>query len=351
VSTDRCARILRRPNLDVVLAPDTAHTRSWSDVVALPCSRTLISIGWITPVKGADVTGLVQSFSTAVAALALSECPPGLLLRHLDALVLVSPGVERVAVSLAQFDAAGGEFVVGDAGMPAPVIYRPRDDQLIVLDGSMGAELGIRTHHFRQQTSCVEPEDILALVPARQFDARRGPVTPLPQWVRRIAESAADISQLATILDRVSGGADLAVAVVRDQGIPVKEFKLAADEEIAVVRQGVRQLLAEWELADLTNDIVLVVSEMLANALHHADGSIAAVRIHRRPDAVVVEVSDRGASMPLLGQPAFDDDRGRGMFLIDRLADRWGTRRTDDGKVVWCELAIPESMSQPKCLA
>ena len=348
MSPNRCARLVRRPNLDVVLAPDTAHARSWSDAVALPCSRTLISIGWITPVKGADVTGLVQSFSTAVAALALAECPPGLLLRQLDALVLVSPGVERVAVSLAQFDAAGAEFVVGDAGMPAPVIYRPRDDQLIVLDGSMGAELGIRTHHFRQQASAVEPEDILALVPARHFDARRGPVTPLPQWARRIAESAADITHLAASLDRVSGGADLAVAVVRDQGIRVKDFKLSEDQEIAVVRQEIRQLLVEWELVALTDDIVLVVSEMLANALHHADGSVAAMRIHLRPDAVVIEVSDQGAAVPRLGQPAFDDDRGRGMFLIDRLADRWGFRRIEDGKVVWCEMAIPESMSQSK---
>ena len=133
---------------------------------------------------------------------------------------------------------------------------------------------------------------------------------------------------------------------MRDQGIPVKDFKLSAEDEIAAVRQGVRQLLAEWDLVELTDDIVLVVSEMLANALHHADGGVAAIRIHRRPDAVVIEVSDHGASAPLLGQPAFDDDRGRGMFLIDRLADRWGFRRTDDGKVVWCEMAIPESMSR-----
>ena len=337
---DRSAGLVLRPNLDAVVMRRSGDRVSWSDAVSLPCSRTLLSVGSITPARGADVSGLVDSFRTAVHALALSECPPALLLRHLDQLVSASPRVDRLSLALASFDAPTFELAVSDAGMPAPVVYRPSTDTITSLDASLGAELGIRTHRFRQQVVTVEPGDVVVMVPADHFDARRGPVTPLLAWVRRIAEEAGTAAGLAEVLGNGSGS-DVAVAVVRDEHLPVLSLELQENVQMAAARHVVRERLTGWDLPAVVDDVVLIVSELLANALHHAGGGHAGLRVHRRSDALVIEVSDSGAAAPRLGQPGFDDDRGRGMFLIDRLSDRWGYRHVDDGKVVWCELALP----------
>ena len=55
------------------------------------------------------------------------------------------------------------------------------------------------------------------------------------------------------------------------------------------------------------------------------------------------EVVDDSAALPRLRQAADDDERGRGLQVVSQIAQRWGTRRTSAGKVVWCELAVPST--------
>ncbi len=56
---------------------------------------------------------------------------------------------------------------------------------------------------------------------------------------------------------------------------------------------------------------------------------------------LTVEVSDAGGQTPQLRPFAEQDEGGRGMFLVSELAQRWGSRLTRDGKVVWAELELP----------
>jgi hypothetical protein len=49
-----------------------------------------------------------------------------------------------------------------------------------------------------------------------------------------------------------------------------------------------------------------------------------------------VEVTDRSTyALPLPGSPTPESESGRGLILLDALADRWGTSPMDDGKTVW----------------
>ncbi len=96
--------------------------------------------------------------------------------------------------------------------------------------------------------------------------------------------------------------------------------------------------------ADRAEDIRVCVSELATNALLHGTPRGREFRVHVtvEDDAVRVEVHDAGQAPPRLCTPADTDDHGRGLQLVDALADAWGTSdRTGVGKVVWAVFKSP----------
>ena len=86
------------------------------------------------------------------------------------------------------------------------------------------------------------------------------------------------------------------------------------------------------------DDIVLMVSELVTNAMQHALSEITMV-LQAHDGVVRVEVIDRSAAVPALlgvGSPARS---GRGMQVVDRLADAWGVLPRHSGKAVWFEVS------------
>ncbi|MBD0842865.1 ATP-binding protein [Streptomyces sp. TRM68416] len=94
--------------------------------------------------------------------------------------------------------------------------------------------------------------------------------------------------------------------------------------------------LAEWSRAD---DVSLCVSELATNAVRHGapPGRGFLLRVRYDGDVVRVEVHDSGDGWPYVGAGADDGEGGRGLFLVDALADKWGVGQRSPGKVVWCE--------------
>lgn len=88
--------------------------------------------------------------------------------------------------------------------------------------------------------------------------------------------------------------------------------------------------------------VVLAVSELVANAVLHADAKPGDIelRLEARGASLHVEVEDGDPRPPVIGSAVTEKDRGRGLLIVDRLAVRWGwTPVPDNGKAVWCELA------------
>jgi len=52
-------------------------------------------------------------------------------------------------------------------------------------------------------------------------------------------------------------------------------------------------------------------------------------------------VLDGSAALPWLRHAGRDEECGRGLEVVSQLAQRWGARRTPQGKIVWCEQALP----------
>jgi anti-sigma regulatory factor (Ser/Thr protein kinase) len=92
-------------------------------------------------------------------------------------------------------------------------------------------------------------------------------------------------------------------------------------------------------LAALVERAVLLTSEVVTNAIVHADSPVHLV-VQAHSSSVVVEVKDATAQPKVVveGEELADGDRGRGMVLVDALSDRWGWWNVDGGKVVWFAL-------------
>lgn len=89
----------------------------------------------------------------------------------------------------------------------------------------------------------------------------------------------------------------------------------------------------------MTDMVLLLVSEVVTNAVLHARTEIR-LGIGWNGDAVRVEVADHS---PLAATPRpFSEmaTTGRGMQMVDQVADTWGLRPVDDGKVIWFELTM-----------
>jgi len=101
-------------------------------------------------------------------------------------------------------------------------------------------------------------------------------------------------------------------------------------------RHWVTTRLAPWP-PDLRQTAALLVSELVANAVLHACTPVA-VTLSTKGLGVRVEVSDGSVEMPTIKGYQPDAATGRGLSVVDALADDWGTRLEDAGKTVWFTL-------------
>jgi anti-sigma regulatory factor (Ser/Thr protein kinase) len=120
------------------------------------------------------------------------------------------------------------------------------------------------------------------------------------------------------------------------------ETRLAATTRApAQARQAVERLAGRLR-PDEHDALQLLVSELVTNSVRHAElhpGQLIDLEIRVRPDAVRVSVSDPGLGFaPPIASPSPDQPGGWGLFLVQRVADRWGVRR-DGQNEVWFELA------------
>ena len=89
----------------------------------------------------------------------------------------------------------------------------------------------------------------------------------------------------------------------------------------------------------IEDDAVLITSELIGNSYLHAR-SPTRLRLGCQGQLLRVEVADNSDSQPVLGRGAPADNDGRGVLIMDTLAQRWGVRPQARGKVVWFELAM-----------
>ncbi|MGI8648673.1 MAG: ATP-binding protein [Mycobacteriales bacterium] len=114
-------------------------------------------------------------------------------------------------------------------------------------------------------------------------------------------------------------------------------------------RRWCMTVLESWNIPTTTcDDAILATSELVSNAILHAP-PVQHMRLVLTQSHVVLEVVDSSLEQPHAKPPDFAAESGRGLFLIERIAERWGSDAVLDrftqrptGKVVWCLLRLSD---------
>ncbi|GHF62946.1 ATP-binding protein [Streptomyces mashuensis] len=127
-------------------------------------------------------------------------------------------------------------------------------------------------------------------------------------------------------------------------------------EAVGGARSFIRATLGQWDLGNLFDEVALVVSELVTNALRYAVPDTAAGPEHEPPvrlqlmrwtTRLVCAVRDPSEAGPVAGEAGTGDECGRGLFLVEQFSDAWGwhplaaTAGPVRGKVVWALFRLP----------
>ncbi|MEV6673255.1 ATP-binding protein [Streptomyces sp. NPDC051162] len=117
-----------------------------------------------------------------------------------------------------------------------------------------------------------------------------------------------------------------------------------ATSSVKAARRRAGQIAAEWGIESLTDDLVLVVSEMVTNAVVHGGGRQVGVSYSLNAFRLRVEVRDAGHWVPAVftrkrrRRQGGLQENGRGLLIVQECSSRWGCKRLVIGKAVWCEI-------------
>lgn len=106
---------------------------------------------------------------------------------------------------------------------------------------------------------------------------------------------------------------------------------------LAGIRRVVAAHLQFWERDALVEPVTTCLAELLSNVGKHSGSYACVVTLQDGPEAVRLTVGDASPEPPVVMHVDWFAESGRGMFLVARTADRWGTEITADGKDIWAE--------------
>lgn len=102
---------------------------------------------------------------------------------------------------------------------------------------------------------------------------------------------------------------------------------------------------------EVLQSVELMVSELATNCIRHVRSGFR-LTIHRRPAEIRVEVTDPGGGRPTIRDPGPEEPSGRGLMIVDMLAERWGVQnKAPAGKTVWFTLTdqVSTQSAQETC--
>jgi anti-sigma regulatory factor (Ser/Thr protein kinase) len=130
-------------------------------------------------------------------------------------------------------------------------------------------------------------------------------------------------------------------SVVVDARVPlpleeIQSFPYAQGSPTAA-RRFVASTLRRWGIEQAVDDASLVATELASNAVVHG-GADFVVRLTWADDVVTISVEDQEAALPAARAKPGTENGGRGLRIVDAIAQEWGAEPSDSGKVVWARL-------------
>lgn len=337
----------------------------WYDVVPLPRGRIAMIVGDVEG-HGVESAAVMGQLRTAVLAsvLALHERGPAAVLEHTDELLHRLDTSLMATCCIVCLDTGTGIARVANAGHPAPLARYP-DGRIRILRDSVGVPLGLPIPapaypevfdvalepgallllYSNGIAGAADPDAVTCahskLAAAVESDGDPAGNLDVDEFVERLARTApAPLRDDVIILAVEYQGGDVA-ARPDVRRVEIQRHDLRG---VQTARRAMQDCLAAWNLTWVTDTANLVLSELVTNALIHADSDVD-IRILRYPDHVRVEVLDYDVHPPIPSTISIRDDaenaraeNGRGLALVDALGMDWGTSRTVGGKSVWADI-------------
>ncbi|MET9293068.1 ATP-binding protein [Streptomyces sp. NPDC003077] len=126
----------------------------------------------------------------------------------------------------------------------------------------------------------------------------------------------------------------------RNEQLPLEDAS-----RVGAVRRLAKAHLNYRGLTCLSDDVALIVSELVSNAVLHSNGTTITVKLLLQNGCLHIAVRDEMPGRPVIRAPDDDEESGRGLQLVERLSEdhggAWGT--SADGTTTWCTLAVPEA--------
>ncbi|MFC8007802.1 SpoIIE family protein phosphatase [Streptomyces olivaceus] len=338
-------------------AAETARVGGdWYDAIPLPGSRVALVVG---DVLGHSMTSaaLMGQLRTTTQTLAGLDLPPQEVLHHLDEQAR-RLGTDYLATCLyAVYDPVSHRITIANAGNPPPVLLHMGGDAE-VLRVPAGAPIGVGGVNFEAVELDAPAGATLLLYTDGLVESRLRDV-----WtgIEEVRERLAAIAQLTgpdhppplealcdEVLDMLGPGDrddDIALLAARFGGIAPSDvaywFLEPEDAAPGRARRLARRALSRWGMEDLTDTVELLVSEVVTNAVRYASRPVTLRLL--RTDVLRCEVGDDVPQLPRWERARVEDEAGRGLYVVNRLARRWGATRLSTGKVVWFELSVNRS--------
>ncbi|MER5910813.1 SpoIIE family protein phosphatase [Streptomyces sp. NPDC001982] len=328
----------------------------WFDVLPLSGARVALVVGDVVG-HGLHAAATMGRLRTAVHNFSSLDLPPDELLGLLDELVAridqdETPADGEAAVTgatclYAIYDPVSRRCTLARAGHPPAALVRP-DGTVSFPDVPVGPPLGLGGLPFETAELELPEGSQLVLYTDGLVEDRVRDIDVGLDLLRSALEQAGDSPEetCLAVLDRLPArpSDDVALIVARTRTLGadrVAEWQVPSDPAaVSQVRAAVTRQLAEWGLEELTFTTELILSELVTNAIRYGRPPVG-VRL-LRDRTLICEVSDTTTTSPHLRYAASTDEGGRGLFLVAQIADRWGTRYTPTGKIIWAEQALPE---------
>ena len=314
----------------------------WYDLIAAPDGVGVLVVG---DVQGHSIgaAAVMGQLRTALHAYLAEGHEPHVavarvnrVMAHLNAHVLVT-------CCLIAIDPASGEAKIVRAGHPLPLLRRA-DGSVQAIGQEGGIPLGVLPdEEWPTTTLRLEAGDRLLLYTDGLVEHPGDDVTTGVLALME-ATAAAGFGQADADADAILASLgtqrrdDVALVVCDYAGAPAgrRSATLTVQDVDAVsrARAFTRETLHSWRMAPLQETVTLLVSEMVTNALVHTDG-FAELELRRDDSKVRILVTDAHSRVPRPREVDLDATGGRGLMLVQSLAEEWGVEPSGGGKTVW----------------
>ncbi|MEU9075428.1 PAS domain S-box protein [Kitasatospora sp. NPDC004745] len=330
----------------------------WFDLIPLGAGRVGIMIGDVMG-RGLEAAAVMGQLRSAAHALAAVGLEPWRLMQALDTFVAGLDVPDQIVTCCYLVIAPDTREVTVCSAGHLPVLVTAPGEPVRGLDAPVSAPLGVGGVPHQQNSVVLPPGTTLALytdglieTPGSDIEQRLTDLTAILGGALTGGddlEAAADHVLGLVLPDAAQHDDDVTLLLARLPRAPLASAAIdlpAITASVPEARSFVGKVIASWGGSDRAADAQLLTSELVANAVQHAEGPVR-LSLYRHTCELAVEIADRSPQVPHPRLAEKDAESGRGLFLVNALADSWGVRPAVEGKTTWFTLSQTPTDTPP----